>query len=277
MKSSPLDFWETALHQELQKISQTISPVCPGTDTIMQEIIKREHQLSLNSTEYKIKKERNTMTHTLLHRKKFLLTALITVLCLTSATCFALSRIDNYIGHSTFKSTQYPTAAEVKDILSAEASLVKTFDNGFTFTYYSTGEISGQDENGTVLDTVNQITCLYQNPQKENVILNISPILQGEANEDYDELIPYNDEISLQFSKDHYKFVPPGYTITPEEQKRIDDGQFYISFGSDTVEEKDISFLCWKMNGLNYNLSSEGTALDQNALIDMAKEIITQK
>lgn len=211
--------------------------------------------------------------------KKVLVAAIAAALCLTSATCFAIGKIVGYESHSYRAGENFPTGAQIEQVLNARPDVVENFSNGFKFASYSIGETATKDENGTKMEVLPQVSLDYRNEKNQWIMLSISGVFAGQ---DFGEVsgvitLDNGEKIDYHYAKDHYKFVPVNYEVTAEDQEAIDAGKLNISYGSDTIEDCYMTNLTWVKDGMKYNLCGQDLSIDQAGMVQMAKEVISQK
>lgn len=209
--------------------------------------------------------------------KKIFVAAVAAALCLTTATCFAFGKIGSFEGHSHRAGDEFPSITKLEQVLDVRPHMVETFSNGFQFTHYSVGEESSRDENGATLETKPRVSLQYENNGKQWIALDIRPVFTGETF-DFDGItkIAYNEDITLYYFVQHHKFVPADYEVTPEDQARMDAGELAMGYGADAVEECDMTNLSWVEDGMYYSLIGQDLDLDQDDMVQMAAEVISQ-
>ena len=227
-----------------------------------------------SSQNHKLTKENKPMKS-----KKVLVAAVAAALCLTSATCFALGKIASYEGHSHWVEGDFPTVTKMEQVLDARPDVVENFSNGFKFSRYSVGETTSKDENGAKLEALPQLSLDYRNADNQWIALSIGGVFTGQ---DFGEVsgtitLDSGESINYYYAKDHYKFVPVNYEVTPEDQKAMDAGELFIGYGSDAVEDCYMTNLTWVKDGMKYNLCGQDLDLDQDGMVQMAKEVMGQK
>lgn len=277
------DSLDSLLQTQLKKMACAQMPQQPLdlTDNIMADIsraeaLSREKETASKCIEIKENKECMKMKP-FVKSKKLLVATMVAALCLTTATCFAMGKIAGYAGGTHRVSDEYPSSAKIEKVLHAPADSIEKFSNGFAFTSYSVGKTSSYDENGNKMETLPEVALEYQNADQTWLVLNISPVFTGQTFDAPGATeIPYNDEIMFRYHNDHYRFVPVDYEISPEEQELMDANQLYISYGADEVDDCYMSGISWVKDGLCYHLGGKDLPLDQNDMVQMAKEIITQ-
>lgn len=255
------------------------------TEDILMNITRAEQELSQKNTEKggngiislmpcSNSKEITQKERTQMKSKKFLVAAIAAVLCLSTSICFATGTIDSFISHSYRAGDTFPTDAKMEQILGCLPDAVAEFSNGFLCTGYAKGASDSLDENNTKLQTLPHLALEYKKGE-QSVSLLIEPVFDGVTPSERAVKIAYNDEITLYYSQEHYRFVPPSYEITPEEQAAMDAGELNISYGTEKVEDCRMSNLNWVKNGLSYTLTGQDLSLNQDDLVQMAKEILS--
>ena len=82
------------------------------------------------------------------------------------------------------------------------------------------------------------------------------------------------DGTTLTYRDAHYRFVPPDYQPTDEEEQMEKNGELVISYGSDEVTDEQFQSVCWEKDSVTYLLSGYDTGLDAQTMFNMAAEII---
>lgn len=83
------------------------------------------------------------------------------------------------------------------------------------------------------------------------------------------------DTIAARYYLDHYKFVPGDYKLSEAEEEWAKQPNNYVTYGSDTVQERDVAFLCWTEDGICYSLLDQNI-LNPDTLFAMAGDLIQQ-
>ncbi len=211
--------------------------------------------------------------------KKVLVAAVAAALCLTSATCFAFGKIASYEGHSHWVEGDFPTITKMEQVLDVRPDVVENFSNGFKFTRYSVGETASKDENGAKLEALPRLSLDYRNEKNQWIALSICGVFTGQ---DFGEVsgtitLGNGESIDYYYAKDHYKFVPGNYEVTAEDQAAMDAGELFISYGSNAVEDCYMTNLSWIKDGMKYTLCGQDLEIDQAGMVEMAKEVMSQK
>ncbi len=205
--------------------------------------------------------------------KKTILIAAAAAVMLCGSAVATNSIISGRVGSSSNKPV-YTEPADSGTILrdfGFGTELVKEFENGYVFKAAYKGDSRDIDSEGKAINEFNTLTCKYANGS-EDVILSAEPA-EYNSYEEYETAGVYNG-IEIVYSEQLYKFVPPDYVKT--EQDEIDEvsGKYVFSYGSDEVEISDFKWLGWMQDGVAYSLSGHDISLTEQELMDMAEEVI---
>lgn len=253
---------DVLINQTLHDRAEAVSMSEAGKDRIYQAISdssKEDYRMKING--------------------KRKLAAAVAVMCLLgSMAALGAGRITGYrTGHNADEPefASYADMNKAPEKAGFPVKAVEQFDNGFTFEKAFLLNVDAYEEGGQVVDTFPQVSVQYEKDGL-SVVLDIE-----KQRPEYEESttgnpvdISYGD-LTLTYREDHYKFVPPDYELTEEDQKAIDSGELYVSYGSSQVEYKDFHFLEWQEQEVSYLLMSYGDgALGQEELTQMAQQVI---
>ena len=218
-------------------------------------------------------KENQTMKNKKRIRYLFLAAALI---CLLSVTAYAtgLLNIQSYRSGSSKYYKQYGDLDEAFAQAGFRATIPESFANGFRFEKAKVQNVEAMDENNHHVVTLQEIVVFYKNQQGQYLNLRASLDLEGLPKDDRTPTSAKTvREVELNFYRDEYKFVPEDYQPSKEEQVWASQPGHYISYGSDEVQERVATFLCWTENGIRYSILDWNT-VEPEALFAMAEEMI---
>lgn len=220
--------------------------------------------------------------------KRFIV-AFCAIFCLMCMTAMAATGIvhgwhsHNIIGSDT--KVYVDVAEKLLPQLEYTPKSVEEFTNGFTFELASLSVSQGTDENYN--DIGKQYTGCnlnYINAETgEELNLYTDSIPQTAFPADYVDPAAKNvitqtvGDITITYSEYQYKFVPPDYEISAEEQAAMDRGDLVMSYGSAEVEEKYLKAADWYSDGVHYNLFGWDLTLTADDMFTMAEEIINAK
>ena len=201
------------------------------------------------------------------------------IIIVTAATSFAATQITSFVSHSTKTFDEFPTAKQVKAAVEFIPDYVESFSNGYYFKEASVSNTKAVDDDNNKVSAFQGISFYYtKDGAIKGQILSLStdPKLEGVINTERSEnekVIPFGD-VSLIYSKVAFKVTPEGYVPTEEEEERMARGELWISSGSDQIEETNIQYVRWVKDEISYTLMDHGFEIDEQTLVEMAKEVI---
>lgn len=228
--------------------------------------------------------ERRTVMR--ISKGKKLALALAAVLVIGSVSAIAAGKVAS-LSSSTdlrdaFQSAE-ETAREAGSIFRVTPDYAETFENGYQFDRGFVTAVDMSDENGVSMGSYPEAQFDYLDPDQaeaEAVSLTVSnPPESLRAQWDAEGVQERKQEtvwgdITLYTSEDQYLFLPPDATPTEEETALEQAGKLFISYGTESREERVFRSVSWEKDGLQYLLSSYDADLAVSDLVDMAKTII---
>lgn len=205
------------------------------------------------------KKEKNDMTFKM---KK--LVAVAAALCLICMTCYAAVEIGNYESYTTVDIAEYNQLSLAEKEAGFEFKRVESFSNGFKFSVGGVNESSKNDKDGNPIAESKGINLAYVNDEGKYVTL---IVMEKSFYENGSGALPSG------YSSDTYKFVPSDYQLTDEDKRMMEEGDFFVSYGSDGVEISEMENYYWADGGLVYGLLASDCSLGEDGLAAMAREI----
>ncbi len=168
----------------------------------------------------------------------------------------------------------YGDLAQVDEKAGFPVKAPEKFENGYTFEQGYLVDVNAHDENGEVLETFPKVSVYYKKGG-ESLTLCVERVRpeRQEAKTGNPRQIQHGD-ITMTYCEDHYRFVPPDYQITREEQEAVDAGELYISYGTSEVEDTVMCSLVWNDGDVYYLLQNSGTALNMDAMVEMGRQVI---
>lgn len=217
-----------------------------------------------------------------MNKKRIITFALAAVLILAlGITAYAGSGRLRAIGtHAMPKTGEYTGLSELPKI-EKDVGFPMTVPEGFSNGYrFSKLEVKGEavyGENNEVLTEYYTVHALYARPGSAEIRLVLGPVFElpdtPAAPEPGERRTV--DGVTVNLSRDHYKVVPEDYEKTEDDLAHEADGHHYISFGSDEIEEYELAFAGFRLDGVEYTLmdmAANGDSLE--VLVQMAEEII---
>ena len=177
--------------------------------------------------------------------------------------------------HSSWKEAvnQYSEAQKMGEELNLTLQIPENFSNGYTFQSALPVHASGQDEEGNAVKEWTGMNLIYQKEGQPDLTIDMEQMRESEGYGVGDETFEYNG-IRLVYSKEHYRFVPPEYQVSEEEQAQMDAGELIISYGSPEVQDSEIQSLNWQADEISYGLMIFDSTITPAELVQMAEEII---
>ncbi len=212
------------------------------------------------------------------NKKRTVVVAVAAMCLMGSMAALAAGKIVGYSGGHGVDNPEFAVYADLEkseEMAGFSVKAVEQFDNGYAFQKGFIIDVNANDENGQVVDTFKEVKVLYGKDGRE-IFLNVQKKRPEytESTTGNPEKISYG-EITMTYTEDHYKFVPPDYTLTEEDQKAMDSGELYVSYGSREIELTDFYGLIWEEDGIQYLVQDHGDgALKKDELVKMAQQII---
>ena len=95
---------------------------------------------------------------------------------------------------------------------------------------------------------------------------------EGQPDQTFD-----HNGITLNYTRDQYRFVPPDYQVSDEEKAKEAAGELYISYGSDTVTDQVAQSMLWKDGEKVYIITAMDNPMTAQDMARMAGELIDNK
>ena len=133
------------------------------------------------------------------------------------------------------------------------------------------------DEEYNILKEYYGVNATYKTPDGAEMMLSLSPVSDNSDSQVTRAASSgcFIGETEVRIYRDHYKFVPEDYEKTPEDIAAEAGGHYYISFGADQIEERDIVSADVVLNDVNYTFYFDNAAeCTDEMLIQMASELL---
>ena len=182
--------------------------------------------------------------------------------------------------HNMENTREYSSLSElprIERIVGYDICLVDRFANGFAFSKLRVDGWADYDEDSNILKEYYGVNVTYKAPSGAEMMLSLSP---ASDNSNAQETRAASSgcvigETTIKIYRDHYKFVPEDYQKTPDDIAAEAGGHYYISFGADQIEERDIVSADTVLNDVNYTFYFENAAeCSDEMLIQMASELL---
>ena len=237
---------------------------------------------TLNNIKYNLtqKGDYTMKNKTFLSKKVVLVTAVlvasISTICIGASSLFtssiSVSSAADVIAH-------YPTADEIRENVDYMPKYPENLPGDFTFKSAQPQTNTLMDENGNPTVTDDTICFDYT---KQGMIkgqflsLSTAPTSNEQVDpSNYTDTTDYNG-ITLNYSNDTYKFAPAEYELTQKDEENMANGHYYVSYGSQEVEIKNMQSVSWTDNGIDYTLIASDLDLSQYDMYAMAQAVINE-
>ena len=197
------------------------------------------------------------------------------VLVLLTTTVYAAEMLDIKSLVSRRGSRMYDTVQQAEKKAGFEMDDLEAFSNGYAFSGARVGETEALDETGKVQFVYNEINVRLRNAAGEELYLSVHEAMGGITESDTapDQTRKMGD-VTLNYRQHHYKFVPADYELTDSDKVMMQKPGYYISYGSESVEESEVEFLNWEKDGICYTLMDSDGSETAESLFAMAEELI---
>ncbi len=203
------------------------------------------------------------------------LTALVlaaALVVLTSLTALAagvvLSRRSSHVYHKPHY-TSLPSAETLMRDIGIAPQLPDRFSNGYAFSQGNIAQNEDYVEDGVLFESYQSIGCHYEK-DGDNIALLVDGAAAGNQMESDKTAAVYRGS-EIKYTDYLNKLVPPDYQLTEQEREGCD---YVISYGSAEIKLCRVQLLGWEYGGLNYIFCAIDSSLDEQALVQMAKEIM---
>lgn len=215
--------------------------------------------------------------------KKGLIIAAAAVLVIGSAAVATQGTTRVISGSSravpTYK--EIPSAEKLEKDIGITPKMLSQFSNGYTFDSATKVDNAIED----LVDGTERVVVVENGKEQKFKSLSISYksgddkiTLDAEpASFDIEKKSSDADNyngISIRYNAFTNKFVPGNYQQTEQDIKDEADGKYVFSYGTDDIEIHEVQGVTWVQDDIKYHINAMDSPLNQQELIDMAKEII---
>lgn len=180
-------------------------------------------------------------------------------------------------GSSNPDYTKFEDMGKAESAIGYSIDAVENFGNGFQFKGVRIIEQTMDNEAGEKLGERKGVSLDYAKG-KDELSVYVSKLFPGESEAsvnsgDWDKILKVGD-ITVGYSKDTYKAVPPDYELTEEDKANMEKGHFQLAYGTDQVEISQSYNVGWIKDGIRYSITGFDLSQSGDELLNMAKEII---
>lgn len=179
---------------------------------------------------------------------------------------------------NTAEYTSLSALPKVEQDVGYPVCVPEGFSNGYAFSVLRVDGQAVFDENNEVLQEYYAVRATYSRDGAPDLTLFLNPVLTSEGGEASQRTPSKRLTVggtAVELNLDHYKLVPEDYEKTESDLAREAAGHYYISFGSDSIEEREIASADFTLGNVAYTLmdmAAKDSSLD--TLARMAQEII---
>lgn len=208
-----------------------------------------------------------------------------TVLACAAAAVLAVTGVVASSGVVTLKSSLSPDeflkeyavlAQQVEEKLGEDAVLPESLGDA-AFVEGTIDSVEKLSDTGAVLGSFDELSARYVAGDGSEVqyyaYLQDDELTTSAQGTDATEIRSF-EETEVTYTLDHYRFVPPDYEWSAEEQAAADAGEIYLSVGSDEVMDKLFARVGWEKDGVMYAITDYDENLTADELFAMAEELI---
>ena len=219
-------------------------------------------------------------------RKRIVTFALAAALMLVlGISAFAIWGIPRFTGtHPMPKTAEYTSLSALPEIekdVGYPVTVPEHFSNGYAFSMLRVDGEAVFGECYEVLKEYYSVHVTYTRNGAPDLSLSLSPVLELESSSEAPVRTPSEQRtvsgVTVDLNRDHYKVVPEDYEKTEDDLAQEAAGHYYISFGSEQIEEREVASAEFKLDNVSYTLmdmAAKETSLD--TLAQMAGEIIEE-
>ena len=219
-------------------------------------------------------------------RKRIVTFALAAALMLVlGISAFAIWGIPRFTGtHQMPKTAEYTSLSALPEIekdVGYPVTVPEHFSNGYAFSMLRVDGEAVFGESYEVLKEYYSVHVTYTRNGAPDLSLSLSPVLELESSSEAPVRTPSEQRtvssVTVDLNCDHYKVVPEDYEKTEDDLAQEAAGHYYISFGSEQIEEREVASAEFKLDNVSYTLmdmAAKETSLD--TLAQMAGEIIEE-
>lgn len=255
--------WEEGLKLELKKEAEKVRA---------SEFLKTRIDMEITA-----RQEESTMKKTGKFSKYIAVAA--TMCLLIPAGIFAAGKVSYYMSSSSPEtaSKSWAELEKMEKKAGIETDALEAFSNGYEFEECNIRSTDALDDNGNKMFDMNEVDVTYSNGKGDMIDCSMHKSDDRMKEERPATKTAQYDGITVSLYEDTYKFVPDDYEATEEDIRLEKEGNFYLSYGSSEVEVKKVTSVNWDKDGVSYLLQGFDVDLNDQAMMDMAGEMITAK
>lgn len=249
----------------LLQVTNEIEPSEDLFDRIKKDIYKKESGQTMKNKKSSSKKGRRIVTLV----ASFILLFSITVLGVTMGK--------SWIGYTSLKYKTFPSQEKIFKEVEFSPKYTELLPGGFEYVNGGTGESELLDDAGNLLTQTKNVSLGYKRENEKSMLdLSISQVEEKFLDNKASQLVGEINGINLYYYQQDYKFVPPNYELTEEDEKAKEVGDLEISYGASEISISNVQGLSWYEDGLEYMIMGSDYGFTTEEMIKMARVIIEQ-
>ncbi len=157
-----------------------------------------------------------------------------------------------------------------------DAKYVESFENGYKFASGNTSTASKDDATGNSLGTFTDLYLTYEKDGAD-IYFEAGPVQDDLTYGSIFDTVKNIGDVEVHYRELFNIFLPPDESVKPteEEQKRFENGEINIAYGTETREEKTYYTVRWIENDIAYTISCfDPAGLTEDDFFNMAAEVI---
>ena len=248
MKTTEL---EVRLQQHAEHLKNSMAaPFCDG----MEEYIMKKAAESKRSINF----------------KKVIAGVAVAATFLLGSTAFASGVLTGWFSYSDKEYTTMPSEQECIQDVGYAPVLIQEFDNGYSYaTGYAVNNERADEKTGLVDEFK---SAMFEYEKDGDIVYFWQEKYDGLQN--YGTLIDSFAGVEIYYTGYMNKIVPEDYEMTEADKEAEENGDLVFTWGSDSVQTREVKSLQWIKNGVGFNLLQTGGKLTVDELVCMAKEAI---
>ncbi|WP_304509697.1 hypothetical protein [Anaerotignum sp.] len=197
-------------------------------------------------------------------------------LVLTTATCFAASKIASISGSIDKKLDTFPTVKQMEKTAGFTPKYVDEFSNGYKFKEVFAGTLDGNDEDKNKVTELKTADFTYAKDDSELYVETMQKPKNASIPDMEGEEITLSNGQTIFYHDWTQKFKPADYIMT--EQDKIDqaNGTYEFSFGEDLDFIQHCQVVEWEENDIRYSMFSYDDKLTKDEMVKISEEVINK-
>ncbi|MBQ0059714.1 MAG: hypothetical protein KBS83_07205 [Lachnospiraceae bacterium] len=209
-------------------------------------------------------------------KKKKSIAAIAAIACLAiGTTVFAAGGIASYVSWSNpFEASKdYSSVTGYVENEDLHVTLPESLSNGYAFESSNIGGTKALDDQGNTVSEGDSFMVIYQKNDAAPIYLNIDPILGDEDFSNATDKKVING-VYVYYNQDTYKFVPEDYELTAEDQEKMKDPHYEISYGSSEVNEQTLKSISFMADNKIFTIISFDNEMSSDEWFEMAEDFL---